>query len=266
MRLRKFTFVFSFVSLFCAAISAQSVNPGSETLEEKINRLEKSQENLQNELDQKENDDNQREAWSRRKAFTVGYSHPSLSFEGEKLSSNYGAFFSLQNTYLLHKKPLLGMIRFGLDATWCDINYYNHGNGSGVNIDGDFEDDGELYDADLGIHQVEIGMGIGPSVNIAPFCSKKNKLKYLRASVYCHVKPSLSMIMMSGDDDSSLYGGVPIFVNYGIKFSYRMLGIGIEGRTGSTNYNCWASDNEESDGGKMKFKTNSFRAYISLNF
>lgn len=182
-----------------------------------------------------------------------------------KFSSNYGAFFALTNTYLLHKKPLLGIIRIGLDATWLDLNYYNHENGSGLKFNEDFDDD-DFYEADLGVHQVEIGLGIGPSVNVAPFCMKTNKLKYLRASVYCHVKPSLSMIVLSGDDDTSLYGAVPIFVNYGLRISYRSIGIGIEGRSASSKYSCWATDYEELEGKKVKFKTNSFRAYLSLNF
>lgn len=265
MNLKKFTSAVLLLAATSAVSHAQVVNNETETLEEKVARLENSQSQLQQEIDQKEYEANQKDVWSRRKSFTVGYAQPNLSCEGEKLSSNYGAFFSLSNIYLLHKKPLLNMIRIGLDATWMDINYFNHENGTGINIKDDFDDD-EFYEGNLGIHQLEVGLGLGPSVNVAPFCTKTNKLKYLRASVYCHVKPTFSMIVMNGDDDSSLYGGVPIYVNYGVKISYRSIGIGIEGRSASTKYNCWTSDVEELEGEKVKFKSNSFRAYISLNF
>lgn len=43
----------------------------------------------------------------------------------QTLKSNFGAAFTVGRTFYLHKKPIAGLIRFGLDATWFDLNYTN---------------------------------------------------------------------------------------------------------------------------------------------
>ena len=44
----------------------------------------------------------------------------------QTLKSNFGAAFTVGRTFYLHKKPIAGLIRFGLDATWFDLNYTNY--------------------------------------------------------------------------------------------------------------------------------------------
>lgn len=60
------------------------------------------------------------EAW-RPKYVNLSFVSQKLDFgEGEKLKSRFGAAFTTGRSYYLHKKPVAGMIRFGIDATWID--------------------------------------------------------------------------------------------------------------------------------------------------
>ena len=39
------------------------------------------------------------------------------------MKSDFGAAIVWGKTYYLHKKPLAGMIKFGIDWSWMDLNY-----------------------------------------------------------------------------------------------------------------------------------------------
>ena len=66
------------------------------------------------------------EAW-RPKYVNLSFVSQKLDFgEGEKLKSRFGAAFTTGRSYYLHKKPVAGMIRFGIDATWIDLSYANY--------------------------------------------------------------------------------------------------------------------------------------------
>lgn len=261
-----------------AKVSAQSTGGGTssegapqESLEEKVSRLEMTQHELEAKEAERAFNEQQREVWSRRRSFTVGYSHPNLSTDGVTFPRQWGVFFCFGNTYMLHKKPFFGMMRIGLDVTWMDFNYYNHQGGKGITVtvppdtwDPDYDYDQD-YDIDLGTHKFEIGMGVGPSVNLAPFSTRADGLKFLRFAVYFHLTPSLSMVAMSDDGENALYGACAIFMNYGLKINYRSIGFGVEGRTGSATYDAWSND-DDLFASKVKFKSSSARVYLSLNF
>ncbi len=219
-----------------------------------------------NEMDMKER---RRGIWSRRRSWTIGYVNSTLSAAGapssEDLKSKFGVAMQFSNTYLLHPTPILGMIRIGIDAVWTDINYVKYKNNfPAYDLPGDYE-----YDPDYETQQVEIGMGIGPSINIAPFSGFSNGLRFLRAAVYFHATPSASIMIM--DDESN--AAFNLFMNVGLKLSYRRLSLGIEGRWGSAKYDLIDPEDYVDDDyidyipdDKPKLKTASLRAFISLNF
>lgn len=217
---------------------------------------------IKKELNDIEEKEHYKGVWSRRRSWTIGYVNSTLSDDGagsgEDLKSKFGVAMHFSNTYLLHNKPLFGMIRFGIDAIWTDITYVKYKSELL-----DFGDYTESFDR----QQVDIGMGIGPSVNIAPFASYNNGLRFLRASLYFHATPSASIMVM--DDESN--AAFNVFMNLGLKISYRRLGFGIEGRWGSAKYDLYEPEEDEYDGyysesTKSKLKTSSLRAFISLNF
>lgn len=67
------------------------------------------------------------------------------------------------------------MIRFGLDATWFDLNYTNY------KLEYRWEDnyDEEEEPETSNFHQAEIGMQVGPSVTVNPV-GKLNVNAYFR--------------------------------------------------------------------------------------
>lgn len=67
-----------------------------------------------------------RAVWKdRAKYFNLGYVKQTLADRtyGGELKSDFGASLSWGKTYYLHRKPLFGMLKFGLDWSWMDINY-----------------------------------------------------------------------------------------------------------------------------------------------
>ena len=113
----------------------------------------------------------------------IGFVSTTLSQENiPDLKSNYGANLSIGRTYFLHKRPILGILKIGLDATWFDINYTNY------DVEHITYQSSEKYQ----IHEGEVGMQIGPSITLNPF-SKWNIHGYARFS------PSYSMFYI--DDE-----------------------------------------------------------------
>lgn len=178
-------------------------------------------------------------------------------------TTKYGAGFTVGRTYYICKnKPILGMIRFGIDATWLDMNYghYNYEEKYTYNY-------GEYEIEKYKIHQAEIGMQVGPSVTINPV-SKLNVHAYFRY-VPCFAG------LYDGHDFRGDYGS---FFVTGATVSYGVIGLGIEKRWGESKYKAiGGSDDDEYDYGydydynygsksSSKLKTSGFRAYVSFRF
>ena len=170
-----------------------------------------------------------------------------------KISNNFGAGFTVGHTYYLHKEPVGDIFRFGLDATWFDINYNN--------FSYDYTD---LSDSNRKteetIHEGEVGMQIGPSVTITP-ADKLDIRAYFRYAPSCAVLYDSIIEEVSCNYASMFVGGVS--VNYGI------IGVGIETRFGSSKLNEYKfEDNGHGDikTDKISTKLSGFRAYLSFRF
>ena len=155
----------------------------------------------------------------------------------QTLKSNFGAAFTVGRTFYLHKKPIAGLIRFGLDATWFDLNYTNY------KLEYRWEDnyDEEEEPETSNFHQAEIGMQVGPSVTVNP----------------------VGKLTMSIDDFIISY-----FVTGG-GISYGVIGLGVESRWGSCKFKSFGGgdseeDEQEPEPGKSKF--NGMRVYLSFRF
>ena len=179
-------------------------------------------------------------------------------------------------TYYLHKKPLFGMVKIGLDWSWMDFNYVKYSK-----VEESYVDDGgydpfydsymdgeEDLDLDFGCHQLEYGMQIGPSITVNP-------IDHLKISTYFRFQPSGSVMLL---DDEVYYGFVPFF-NFGAAVAWKAISIGVEGRWGGTKYHGVSVDDEgdyteESydsaddfvETFTQRMRTKSFRAYVSFRF
>lgn len=203
----------------------------------------------------------------RRKFINLSYTASTLKQEGlGELKSKYGGAFTVGRTFFLHRKPIGGVLRFGLDATWFDLNYTNYEN--------------EQLPSEYGSHQwheAEISMHIGPSINVNP-------VGKLNINAYYRFAPTFSCIYDTNNE--SLIGNYASFFVGGVAISYGAIGFGIEARMGDCKYRALRGLEEEIDKYRdllgleedikrektesfslsSKFKHSGFRAYITFRF
>ncbi len=155
----------------------------------------------------------------RAKYFRLTYNTQKLTEEdGIPMESEYA--FSLQRgrACYLHKQPIVGMIKFALDLDFVDLNYARFNN--------DYQrSNGEYYT--YGLHEAEVGMGIGAGVGVNPISQLKVNLHY-------NYVPSLSMAYDEYAED--FYWAYAGFNKFGFSVSYKVIELGMEWRYGSMKY------------------------------
>ena len=217
--------------------------------------------------------------WKKRaKYFNIGYiTNQTLTDKVDAEAEWKSVSLTFGKTYYLHKKPLLNMIKFGIDATWFELSYAKYSEpdvfaegGSYTRAYNDYSSDYEDYyeeDFDLGIHQIDASMHVGPSVTVNPVGD-------LKVAAYFHYVPTYSMVVI---DDSFGHGYVSNFA-FGASVAYKAISVGIEHRWAKkATYNGLSFDEEgmdydapdfedviESD--KWKMKSKSFRVFLSFRY
>lgn len=195
------------------------------------------------------------ESMTRKKYVNLSFSNLKMKEDGyPSLKSNYGAAFTVGRTFFVHKNPIANMIRFGIDATWFDINYTNY------DVEYRYRYEQEYESEKSSFHQVEIGMQVGPSITVNPV-SKLNVHAYFRYA------PSFSGLY-NGD---TFGGGYASYFVGGGAVSYGVIGLGLESRFGNCKYKTFGGDEEEefdsengSNASKRKFS--GMRVYLSFRF
>ena len=220
--------------------------------------------------------------WKKRaKYFNIGYiTNQTLTDKVDaeaEWKSDFGVSLTFEKTYYLQKKPLLNKIKFGIDATWFELSYAKYSEpdvfaegGSYTRAYNDYSSGYEDYyeeDFDLGIHQIDASMHVGPSVTVNPVGD-------LKVAAYFHYVPTYSMVVI---DDSFGHGYVSNFA-FGASVAYKAISVGIEHRWAKkATYNGLSFDEEgmdydapdfedviESD--KWKMKSKSFRVFLSFRY
>ncbi len=205
--------------------------------------------------------DNKDHVWKRHNGYmTFGYENQSVGANGISLPCEYGFVFDAGHTYYLHKKPLAGLIKFGLDWKVLDLSYADFGP---LFDEADMEGaDGEI--PDLSVMKVDVGMGLGPMVTVNP-------IDYLQAGAYFHVTPSYSLFL----DNSGLYGGYATYFNAGLRLSYKAISVGFEYRwCDDAKYKPFGGEDDSmeydledsADAYETALSTTSTRVYIALRF
>lgn len=181
------------------------------------------------------------------------YTKSKLKFDNEfSINNDFGGGITVGRTFYLHKKPIAGMLRFGLDWTFFDLNVSQY---SEEDYD---EEDGEFK---VKTYMGEVGMHFGPSVTVTP-------VKNLNVSAYFRYAPSF--VGFYNDDMEEFKGAFGSFFVTGISASYRMISLGVEQRWGAAKFKF--SDDEDDDyeyediSFTMKTKTTGPRFYIGLRF
>ena len=186
----------------------------------------------------------------------IGFVYNKMSQEGyPTIHSDIGISLTKGTTYYLHK-PIAGCLRFGIDASWFDINYANY------KVKEHFADEINEFS----IHQVDLGLQVGVSATL-------NLFKRFQASGYFRYNPSLAM-MYNNDE---LQAGFANMMVGGVSVGYGVIGLGVEARFGRPNIKSYfAQDGGDDEGDsnwsdyvgsrKVSTKCSAVRAYISFRF
>ena len=233
----------------------------------------------------------------------------SSSFQEEdaqlKLKSSFALGISKRRTFYLHSKPIAGMVKIGLDATWLEVFAAKYPKGKGEstgNIMGNvtegtynsYDDyfnaadkaalgdrevanlEGLLNTIDVGKWQLNFSaLGIGPSVKVVPFYAlHKPVLDKIKLTAYFHYVPTFTLFMLNGGGDTSLCisGGYLGQMRYGLNLSFGRFGIGFEQQWGKGKLTNYSFDEDASDNDfgistrKSTYKTSSTRFYVGICF
>lgn len=258
----------------------QAPEQNDEATAQRLDSLQQVVNQLTSNVETLEKDNLNQKIWKdRAKYFNIGYVNQTVRVNhtvynipvDAESKSDFGVSLSSGKTYYLHKKPIVGMIKFGLDWTWLDINYAKS------TLETINPDTGETYIISSSMHQAEIGMQFGPSVTVNP-------IHHLKVSGYFRFAPSYSLLYMN----ETFYHNYVSMWNAGFAVAWKVISMGVEWRWGTAKYNGLTfgeSDFVEGsygDGdvtvddvmdvmdklsaGKSKFKTNSMRVYLSFRF
>ena len=264
----------SFMNL-SAQVMTDSTSQANEQIQQHNDSLEKAVQKLEERMNDSQEEQRLNKIWRRTKYRNIAFVKQSLQEQdetGEKWHSDYAFALTMGRTYYLHRKPILNMIKFGIDWTYLDINYANYGKIKNYDFDNNdyplesYPDEQE-DDINIGRHQFEYAMQVGPSVTVNP-------IDHLKINAYFRYAPSFSGILI---DDEFSCNYASFFVT-GAAISYKVISVGIESRWGKTKYKNFSIDdfNEEDmdvdnpewndviSKSKRKFKTNSVRFYISF--
>ncbi len=258
-----------------------------DSLRQAVAMLQSQLDTQQQALDEVEQDALNKKIWNdRAKYFNIYYVNQSISQEDidGTWKNDFGVAIAMGKTFYLHKKPILGMIKFGIDWSYFDLNFAKYTDDWGFfNGEGEYGYDNYYYDYGYGytddssygpepedIYQAEIGTAIGVSVTVNPY-------DHIKAAGYFRVVPSYSMLY-AAEDFSGSYG---TFFLAGGSVAYKAISLGIEARWGKAKYDSMFNldDIDEIDesmstddifegnyDGSSKWKTGSMRFYISFRF
>jgi len=189
--------------------------------------------------------------WKRRKWWGISYI-PSLKIsnadnDGAEVKSDFGVNIYRGRTWYFPKKPLAGMIKIGIDASFFDVTYAklkdganaeqeNSGETSGGDNSEYYTDEEEDFDINLGRHYINYSLAIGPSVTINP-------VSQLRAGLFFHYMPGVSALIL----DSKVSWGMQNTFRFGIHVDWSKFFLGFEGRWGSCKFSSIDTDDIDSD-------------------
>ncbi|MGM9738059.1 MAG: hypothetical protein ACI3ZT_06570 [Candidatus Cryptobacteroides sp.] len=200
-----------------------------------------------------------------RKTFiNLGYSIQHLESPGHSdyvWDSEYGANLTVGRTSYLHKKPIAGIMKFGLDyGMSMNVAKYNNAPYQDLMYSGGYEDgdeSGEEEASDILESfknlQGDLGLFIGPSLTINP-------VSKLKISLYGRFLPSYSAAYFSED-----YSGCfAPFITYGGNISWGVISVGVEARAATIKRNVPELMEISDYKDNAKLKTSAVTFYIGF--
>lgn len=200
------------------------------------------------------------DVWGRRKYFNINLvtsqDRKVKGVEAMKDSKDWAVGLTLGRTFYVHKKPILNMIKVGIDWTYLDLTYAKYKK----------KTEGYKSTEFYGDQQAEYAMAIGPSVTVNP-------IDHLKVGAYLRYMPACSAIFTDDDVNFQFASGG----QFGMQASWKMIALGFESRWQSAKYKCLKTDeykefiennpsSKKDMDKKTKLKTNSFRFFIGFRF
>ena len=242
-------------------------------------------------------DNHYRSIWRRNTFFNISTNSTTFSSDNlptasgttnltDEYTNEFGVGLQWGHTYNFHRKPIGGVVFFGLDYSWMDLNVNRYlakaapsGYESGKNP------------VPMPWHNnkwtADYGMSLGPSLTLYPFTPlHKKALDNIRLQVYYHIGYSASMAFIDDvlnpnddDDDTGLEmaWGHGMFTSFGVNLTWKFIGFGYEARTGSDyKYEYLGKDFKYQTTGSYRdepketistnFKQTTNRVYIQFRF
>ena len=182
--------------------------------------------------------------WTRDQ-FNLGFSTTTLTVtDMPALKSNFSGSLSVSRTFYLHR-PIGKFLRFGIDATWFDLNYTNYK----IKHITHSETNNYQY------HQGELAVQVGPSITLKP-------VGKFHIHGYFKYAPALSTLFT---DKGTYYAYAPYFVG-GATISVGAVGVGLESRLVECNYAPFRADGKESAMDDIKSSYVGWRVYLTFRF
>ena len=183
----------------------------------------------------------------RAKYLNLNYMKATMKEEGYKVKSDYSMGLTAGRTFYVHKNPLAGMIRIGIDWSYLDLNFSQFSENY-------YHDDVDDYiSEEWKTYKIEAGMHVGPSVTVSP-------VKNLHLNAYFRFAPSYSgMTDSEFSDVSSAYAS---FYVAGTSVSYSVISLGLENRWGTTKY----KGNYDGESYDYEIKMSGPRFYVGFRF
>ncbi len=246
---------------------------------------------LKSQLKDIEQNEKYQQIWKRKKAWKIGLNKFDIKrTDSEPMGweTDFSVHLQQNKTSYFHSKPIGGMVKFGIDFGFIDINYSklklnsfgttgtststpetNEGSASTGGFDEIVSEDPSnnilsMMGMDLGLHKFEYGLHVGPNISVNPW-------NHIIISAYFHVAPSASCII---ENDTFSYGfGLPM--SAGVSVSYKLISFGVEGVWSSTKYTKTSLEEDDSDEEsssifgsteEFKLKQKGPRFYLAFRF
>lgn len=210
-----------------------------------------------------------------------------------EFKSDWGASIQVGRSYKLHKKTIANMLLFNIDWTYIDfgVNHFKS-ESDGKNLYNSLDkhtlmdDDGVPTDYyripwNLQKYEVNYGMGVGPSITLAPFNSIDSPgLHYVKLNLYYHIGYHVSLLYMVNDkkadanqntsseeydkmkDNLKLSLGHGLTHSFGVNLTWKFIGLGYEHRSAKLKYKSLSTSDFGDE--KYDFKAATNRFYIQF--
>lgn len=216
------------------------------------------------------NEPNYKAIWAHTSnSFSIGWVDQDFASETSSVShSKYGAMMRYEHSFIFPSKPIGGVLKFGIDLNIPDITVAKYNTDDKDRTDG-WESgavDSNSPIGNLGMWTINLGVGIGPAVHIAPFSHLSNYARYIKAKIYFHYKPTVSALVISEDGDTDGEYAFCNMFDFGGKISFRRISVGVEGHWGNGKFEPVVKVDDLMTTEKTKYKFASTRVYLSLNF